>query len=106
MKSQFTVTYSIVTPESAEHGDDAEHGFAAPGGWHFAIETCGSIEDNGLTLREAVGMMGCVEDCGRWFVETDGREDYKTGAVTTYSLHPPRNITESSYRRLARLLGA
>lgn len=31
------MTYSLTTPESAEHGEDADHGFAAPGGWTYSI---------------------------------------------------------------------
>ncbi len=31
------MTYETVTPESAEDGDFADHGFAQPGGWHFSI---------------------------------------------------------------------
>lgn len=97
----FTLTYEIVTPESAEHGDAAECGF---------IDAHGSKCDERpapLTLRdvERVGF-GCCEDSGDWFTETDSRENYATGESTRYSLHPPDNITASSYNRLARLLGA
>ena len=31
------MTYSTVTPESAEYGDHADHGFAEPGGWRYSI---------------------------------------------------------------------
>jgi len=57
-------------------------------------------------LRTAVGWMGCVENAGRWFVEADGRDNYRDGSNTRYSLHPPANITPSSYGRLRRLLKA
>lgn len=31
------MTYSLTTLESAEHGEDADHGFAEPGGWTYSI---------------------------------------------------------------------
>lgn len=31
------MTYSIVTPESAEYGEDSDHGFAEPGGWTYSV---------------------------------------------------------------------
>ena len=59
-----------------------------------------------LRLREAVEWCGGpFIDCGRWFDVADTVENYGTGEVTSYSLHPPKGITAASYRRLARLLG-
>lgn len=113
MPAQFHVTYEIVTPESAEHGDAAERGYAMPGDWHYELPAdcygpaaAAFKAEHALDLRSAVGMMGCVEDSGRWFSETDGRVDYQDGSETRYSLHCPDSITASSYRRVARLLGA
>jgi len=37
MSITIQMTYSTVTPESAEHGDHADHGFAEPGGWRYSI---------------------------------------------------------------------
>jgi hypothetical protein len=43
------MTYEVVTPESAEDGDFADHGFAEPGGWTYSIadesfeERCKSV---------------------------------------------------------------
>lgn len=31
------MTFQTVTPESAEHGDFADHGFASTGGWLYSI---------------------------------------------------------------------
>ena len=106
---KFTVTYEVVTPESAEHGDFAEIGFMQSGGWQHEISTVEMARDREaleFDLRSAVNMIGCVEDSGSWFSEADGRVNYQTGAETRYSLHPPKNITASSYGRLARLLKA
>jgi hypothetical protein len=32
-----TITYDTTTPESAEHGEFADHGFYGRGGWKFSI---------------------------------------------------------------------
>lgn len=107
----FHVTYRTVTPESAEHGDEADHGFVdARDQEHSTIDApCGPafqpIKDSfALTLREAVELVGCMEDAGHWFSEVDGRDDYRTGANTVRAFHMPDNVTASSYARLARLL--
>ena len=109
--SKFRITYEIVTPESAVHGDFAEIGFVAPGGSQLSLESDGVLEaarNNELAfdLRSAVNLIGCVENAGSWFVEADGRNNYCDGSNTRYSLHPPKEITPSSYGRLCRLLKA
>lgn len=98
----FRVTYDITTPESAENGEAAESGFVEPGGWRHAL---GNESAEGMTLREALELCSPQEDCGRWFTETDGRDNYVTGANEMRALHPPRSITPASYARLKRLLG-
>lgn len=104
----FRVTYEIVTPESAENGEAAEHGFVTPGNWHDPIETAlkeppGAYD---MSLREAMRLAYPQHDCGQWWGEEGGdRMDYRTGAVETRSIHPPCNITPASYRRVTRLLG-
>lgn len=86
----FSVTYEIVTPDSAEHGEAEDMGYVA----------------EGLTLREAMSLASPNCDCGFWWTETsEDRCDYRTGAVETRSIHPPRNITEASYKRITRMLG-
>lgn len=32
-----TLTYDVTTPESAEDGDTADHGFYLPGGWEHSL---------------------------------------------------------------------
>ncbi len=106
---RFSVTYEIVTPESAEHGDAEERGYIMPGEWRYDINDP-SLEhekqDYTMTLREALTLASPDCDCGAWFAESgESRVNYRTGAVEQRSIHPPRNITRSSYNRLARLLG-
>jgi hypothetical protein len=95
----FTVTYEIVTPDSAEHGEAEEMGFIAPGQWRDS-------EPQLMSLRDAMRLCGAVHDCGGAWAEHGGdRCDYRTGAVETRFIHPPRNITNASYDRVTRILG-
>lgn len=104
----FRVTYEIVTPESAENGEADETGFVLPGEWHVDTATAltDTESDYSMTLREAMRLAWPGEDCGRWFAESDARENYQTGAREYRAIHPPENITAASYARLARLFGA
>lgn len=105
--TKFRVTYEVVTPESAEQGGIAENGFVMPGDWRDDIETAMKQPRDAydISLREAVALAYPQEDCGNWWTESDGRCNYRTGAVETRSIHPPENITPSSYARVSRLLG-
>lgn len=96
----FSVTFEIVTPESAEYGEADSRG--------FVLESC--------TLREAIEALGgyaCEADSApislanppRWFTNYDYGEDYSSGAHEARSLHLPRNISSHSAMRVARLLG-
>lgn len=105
MKPGFRVTYDIVTPESAEHGDVEESGFVMPGEWHYNIEDETPASEYNITLREALRLCNPNEDSGNWWSDVDPIHNYRTGAEETRSLHPPRNITPSSYDRITRLLG-
>jgi hypothetical protein len=101
----FRVTYEIITPESAGHGDAEERGFLLPGGWPVSVDEALTGENVNMSLKEALSLCYPQQDCGSWFAEVDGHEDYRTGARKTCALHPPANITASSYARLTRLLG-
>ena len=74
-------TYEIVTHESAEHGEAAEHGFI--------------FESEGYTFRELVQLMrdynnpSCSPASGgvyEW-LSNDAYIDYATGAETIESIH-------------------
>ena len=99
----WSVTYGVVTDESAEHGDYAETGFHA----------------KNVTFREAMDLWdydGChIEaDCypvsyPTWFTAYDSnkgtREWFETDRRECQDLHIPDYVTESSRKRLARLVG-
>lgn len=101
--SGFRVTYDIVSPESAANGDVSDRGYISPGGMHVNVETDEDRAAVEMSLREALNYCTPQEDCGSWFTEVDGRDDYSTGENETRSLHPPESITAASYRRLRRL---
>lgn len=94
---KITVTYAIVTPESAEQGDFDDTGFT---GEVWEIEP---TEDE---INDACGSMLCaVADLvanklpgveasnypdwrrGTWYTDADGDIDYLTGAETRKSYH-------------------
>lgn len=103
------ITYEIITPESAEHGDAAERGFIEPR-FHIKIPVEEYMADKAAwpdsdlewSLTDAERFLGSkgMEDSGRWFTSCSPDRDYQTGAETYYSLHPANTITPASYARL------
>lgn len=102
----FRVTYEIISPESAVAGDAAERGFLDRGGNRIAALVGRPTPGVGMSLREAARLIsaGFLEDSGRWFTEMDPRRDYTNGNEEYRALHPPENVTPSSYARLRRLV--
>ena len=100
MRKGFSVTYDIVTPESAADGDVADSG--------YLLEDC--------SLRDAIREMDhCLVQPSVWpfdpsypwlsFYEVDGETDVRTGETTSKAFHLPDNLTTSTRARIARLLG-
>lgn len=105
MRQLFGITYETVTPESAEHGE---------------ADSSGVYMDNmlfaeAMSYLRNLGAIGCYCEADsypvstscppRWFTFYEVDQDYTTGAVTSYSLHVPHNVTPSSRMRIARALG-
>ena len=101
----FHVTYDIVTEESAEQGDTAENGFVHANGGRDSIDRVANAADYAMDLRTALRHCTPQWDSGTWFDQESQVEDYATNDHVSYSLHPPRGVTPSSYARLRRLLG-
>lgn len=107
MKTQikYTLCYQVVTPESAEHGDFAEHGFMDENGNRFKLEPecygeeAGKFkEDNTLTADGLAALVYVAERHGieydggaDWANSIDPDIDYNTGEEATYSLHVENN---------------
>jgi len=43
-KATFSITYEVITEESAANGDHAEHGWWTPGGWEYPLGADGTTE--------------------------------------------------------------
>ena len=101
----FNITYEIVTPESAEHGDAEERGF------HLENLSFGEAmaEIRSLGLRgahcEADSCPVTIDCPPRSFYFPEADTDHQTGATTSYAVHLPRHVTPASRMRIARLLG-
>lgn len=104
---RFTVTYEIISPESAEEGEVEDHGFLLSDEQYVPIDK--ALEDKGsdytMSLREALDLCSPDQNCGSWFSETSEERRYTDGAFQQRSLHPPEGITAASYKRVQRLLG-
>lgn len=90
---RFSVTYDIVTPESAECGDYEESG--------FVLES-GTFRDAWSELGDYATYASAVD---RIIINSEYHIDYATGAEESRTLHIPREISEASVRRLFRAVG-
>lgn len=95
----FSITYEIITEESAEHGEPEETGF--------------ELED--ISLREAHEFLRwtggyCETNCSdarqATWISFYCEPDYMTGETKNYALHIPKSATAASRARIARLFKA
>jgi hypothetical protein len=94
----FCVTYEVITPESAENGEVAESGYLDEYGFRSQERTL-------MSLRDANKICFPQEDTGNGWREIDGwTYDRHTGSVDFLTIHPPKNITNSSYNRVSKIL--
>lgn len=99
----FNVTYEIVTPESAEHGDADERGFIIQNGrFRSAVESLFETRSNTAGGIAALETSAWPEEFARWFTVINGPE-FDTGAVESRSIHWPDSITPASKARVIRL---
>ena len=94
-----TKTYSIITEESAEHGDFAETGFE----FKYQPATVRDVVD---ALRECLET-SCVPLCEtghNCWASTNPEQDIFSGEWTTYTYHV-EGVTPHQRRRLFRLAG-
>jgi hypothetical protein len=101
----FSVTYEIVTQESAEDGEAEEMGFISQG-----VSLRDAIDDVTRTRTNAVDGVSAIEcdtshvQAARWVTIVNGME-FETGAYESRSLHMPESLTAATRVRIARLLG-
>ncbi len=114
-KNKFSITYEIVTEESAEDGEAEERGWIDEGGYRveesegefiffsfdLAVKYC-----TGYGARKKVQSGG--EDLGGsiTFDKTnDGTSEFYRGKTESRTLHFPKNITDASRARVYKFLG-
>lgn len=100
MHFRITKNYQVVSEESADHGDYHEIGQV----WDDVV----SLRDLVLILREFCYLSSTYIDSGTW-AESDPELNFRTGDVTTYTLHitaiNDRQPTARQLRRIYRLAG-
>ena len=100
----FSVTYEIVTPESAEHGDTEERGYISRDS-----RLRDALADVQATRTSHVYGVEAIEpsSSGHYFdwVTIHNGMEYLTGARESRSLHIPDNVTSASRVRILRLMG-
>jgi hypothetical protein len=93
MSARILISYSVVTPESAEHGEAAEQGWINEEGVYCEPDP---FERGEGQTRVDVALRYIPVFCeassshfhkGVWYTESDGDTDYRTGAVTTRAFH-------------------
>jgi hypothetical protein len=98
-RTRFAVTFEIVTPESAEHGDAEERGH---------IEESASLRDAVKALHATrTNRVDGIES-----IQTDGQNEsvtirngmeFETGANESRTLHIPGAVTHATAARIVRL---
>ena len=78
---QLDITFQVVTPESAENGDAADHGFLVEDA-EFT-----DVEEAKAAIESALGYLPHVEECGSWYATADAETELSTGADTYYNIH-------------------
>lgn len=103
-------TYQVITPESAEHGDIAEHGFMTPGMWTYPMDAAGKCdyERNVWSLGDLSGLISFAQSLGICsdgdsFYSVDPDFNYTDGSETTYGMHLS-GCTASTESRIHQLL--
>lgn len=100
----FDVTYEIVTPESAEHGDAESRGYIG-----FNLGLRDAIYEVLQTRTSLVEGIHAIEfsssdlESARWLDVCNGHE-FEAGAREIRSLQFPEHLTASTKRRILRLV--
>lgn len=98
----FTVTYEIVTEESAREGDAAERGYLGQDmTFREALKLFNDERD--WTYVESDILPMSAQQPPSWFTDY-GETAFASGEQRSVSLHLPDGITGSSAMRIARLV--
>jgi hypothetical protein len=97
----YSLCYEIITHESAENGEAAEHGWLGAGDWEVPLQDADGYHQDVIELAKNCEFerKGSLVDVirevqnrglrwnGSWFESVDAEIDYETGEIKTYSLH-------------------
>jgi len=97
---EVNVTFSLVTLESAEEGDAAEHGYEERGTKFDSLE---ELTDHYGTEHTWLEWSNSSPGPGDW-ITSEAEEDYSDGSSTTYSLHITRGDGEDLTREEIKYL--
>lgn len=98
---RFNVTYDIVTPESAEHGDYAESGFI---GESMSLrDAVAAVQETRTSHVDGRNVELCNAGLG-YAIRVDNGMEFETGASETRALHLP--TSRATARRIARLVSS
>lgn len=101
----FAVTFEIVTQESAENGDYEEIGYIDQNlNLRDAIEEVQKTRTNEVDGVQSIELDCSMIDQARSITITNSME-YITGANESRTIHFPKNLTTSTKRRIAKILG-
>ena len=87
---KYSITYQIITPESAEDGDYFEQGYEVEDAEADTLrELIGIIEERGLyDISQSPVNLDDIESFRHlYYSSVDGEVDYGSGETTFYSLH-------------------
>ena len=86
----YSITFDVVTPESAEHGDFAETGYIVKDRPIVIDEDCDAITAAVKLIQDNCGHVeascSTIDRYTSW-IQSDGGMDYSTGAETRHNVH-------------------
>lgn len=105
-KNHFSVTYEIVTPESAEQGEAEETGYICKGtNLREAFQAVYGTRTNRVDGINAIEANDSDTSRAHWVSICNGME-FETGAHETRSIHFPDSLTAATRKRICSFLCA
>ena len=97
---KLSMTYEVITPESAENGEAEETGFV------YEMAECTAREMARYIKREGFTVPSDFQGVPRWLTSEKYREDYRTGEVENRSIHPGRDKqSQRVWRKVLTICG-
>jgi len=94
------ITYSIVTPESADNGDTAEQGFVVSGDWQCTVEEYDRAKDG--FIPEPYEGESVVDATARFLQQASAFEPNDLGPAPTWWSNPEHDLCYTTGAREER----